>query len=439
MKILLINSPVRLDAKPSCIPYGLATIAATLREAGCDVEIYDINALRPPEDVVVRELETKTWDVVGVSGLITTYQFQKWLIPVLKQINPYAPVISGGGLATTNSELLFNRTPLDIAVIGEGEQTILDVCKALESGKDLETIDGIKFRRNGHVLNTTPRKNIDDLDTIPFPAWDLLPMEIYLKNPIWGDAAGNSSGFRKGVTVTRSMNIISSRGCPFSCNYCYHLFGRSSYRYRSVKNVIDEIEILVDRYGVDFIGFVDDNMMTSEKWIFEFCDALEKKKFPLTWGCHGRVTSAKPDILERMASAGCVWIGYGIESGSRQILDSMNKKASVEQAKTAMQNTRTSGIYPNTTFIFGYPGETAETIQKTIDFKRELGIKCGSFFATPYPGTPLYRKIQDQIKDEDSFIRSLGNATEFTINLTNFDDDTLFALKNAMDENRDVI
>jgi anaerobic magnesium-protoporphyrin IX monomethyl ester cyclase len=439
MKILLINAPIRLDAKPSCIPYGLATIAAALLKAGYDVEIYDINALRPSEDAVVSELKTKTWDVVGVSGLITTYQYQKWLIPVLKQINPQAPVISGGGLATTNSELLFRRTPLDIAVIGEGEQTMFELCTCIQMGDDLSSIPGIRYRWNGHIAKNPQRKNIETLDLIPFPAWDLLPMDIYRKNPIWGDIAGNSSGFRKEVTVTRSMNIISSRGCPFSCNYCYHLFGKSSYRCRSIQNVIYEIEILVDRYDVDFIGFVDDNMMASEKRVLEFCDALAKKKLPITWGCHGRVSSAKPDVLERMASVGCVWIGFGIESGSRKMLNAMNKKASVGQAKTAIRNTRAAGIYPNTTFIFGYPGETAETIQETVVFKRELGIECGSFFATPYPGTPLYNSISHRIENVEAFIQSLGNATEFAINLTDFDDDTLLALKNTMDENRDVI
>ena len=235
------------------------------------------------------------------------------------------------------------------------------------------------------------------------------------------------------------MNIISSRGCPMSCNYCYHLFGRSSYRFRSVQNVVDEIEILVDRYGVDFIGFVDDNMMASEKRIVEFCDTMEKKKFPITWGCHGRVASAKPAVLDRMAEVGCVWIGYGIESGSQKILDAMNKKAKVEQAKTAIKNTIKAGIYPNTTFIFGFPGETIETIQETVNFKNELEIECGSFFATPYPCTPLYEQIRDRIKDEEAFISRLGNASEFAINLTDFDDETLFELKSAMDGNRDVL
>ncbi|MBN1832767.1 MAG: B12-binding domain-containing radical SAM protein [Deltaproteobacteria bacterium] len=439
MKVLLINSPIRIDANPNCIPYGLATIAAVLRAQGFDVEIYDVNALRPLKEDISKSLKDMTWDLVGLSGLITTYKFQKWLIPELKAINSEAPVVSGGGLATSNSELLFNQTDVDITVIGEGEQTMLELCRAFKATGDLKEIPGIWFRQNGNIVKNEVRENIQNLNRMPFPAWDLLPMQIYLANPIWGDVANNSSGFRHDVRVTRSMNIISSRGCPFSCRFCYHLFGRSNYRFRSPQNVVDEIEILADRYEVDFVGFVDDNMMASERRLLEFCDLLEDRRFHITWGCHGRVTSAKAEVLERMAKIGCVWIGYGIESGSQKILDAMNKKATVAQAKEAVINTRRAGIYPNTTFIFGYPGETLETIQETIDFKREMGLECGSFFATPYPGTHLYEQALAQIQNEESFIQRLGNANEFSINLTEFDDETLFDLKKAMDENRDVI
>ena len=439
MKILLINVPIRLDASPSCIPYGLAAVASVLRDHGHEVEIYDVNALRPTKPEILDTLKIMHWDVVGISGLITTFEFQIWLIPHLKAMNPHAQVVSGGGLATSNSDLLFGCAPVDIAAIGEGENTMLELCRAIEHDEDIESISGIAFRKGDRIDHTAPRKNISELDSIPFPAWDLLPMETYLENPIWGNTAKNSSEFQPDVPVTRSMNIIASRGCPFSCNYCYHLFGRSDYRFRSPQNVVDEIETLVDRYTVDFIGFVDDNMMASEKRMFEFCNLMEKKRFPLTWGCHGRVASAKRDVLNRMGEVGCVWIGYGIESGSQGILDAMNKKSTVKQAKQAILDTRAAGIFPNTTFIFGYPGESLKTIQATVDFKREMNIKCNSFFATPYPGTPLYEQIRSRIGKEEMFIRSLGDATSFTVNLTELDNETLFRLKRAMDENRDVV
>ena len=435
MKILLINSPIRLDAEPNCIPYGLATIASCLRQEGFDVDIFDINALRPDKEKILSRLNNEKWDIVGISGLITTYKFQKWLIPELKRINPKAPVLSGGGLATSSSSLLFDYTDIDIAVIGEGEKTMIELCEAVSRRADLSQVRGIKYRDGENIIMTAPRENIHYLDEIPFPAWDLLPMDIYLKNPIWGNTANNSSGFLKDVKIGKSMNIISSRGCPFSCEYCYHLFGRSNYRFRSPENIIGEIEILIARYGVDFIGFVDDNMMASSERMEAFCRLVLKKKLNFAWGCHGRVTSATPETLSKMAEAGCVWIGYGIESGSQKILDKMNKKAIASQAERAIENTRKAGIFPNTTFIFGYPGETIETIQETVDFKKRLALECGSFFATPYPGTPLYRKMKHLITDEEQFIESLGNATEFSINLTDFSDDELFELKRKMDGN----
>lgn len=439
MKTLLINAPIRLEARPNCIPYGLATVAAVLRERGHEVKIYDANALRPDARRLEQDLLRAEWDIAGVSGLVTTFSFQVWIIERLKAMNPQAPVVSGGGLATSIPRLLFKNAPLDFAVLGEGEETMAELVETLERGDAPLSVQGLAYREEGRVRITPPRPNIPDLDTVPFPAWDLLPMEVYLPNPVWGGEARNSSGFPPHVRVSRSMNVISSRGCPFACEFCYHLFGRSHYRFRSAENVAAEVEQLVDRYGVDFVGFVDDNMMASEKRLLEFCDLLERRKLPITWGCHARVTSAKPDILQRMAETGCVWIGYGIESGSQRILDAMNKKVRVEEARRAVLRTRQAGMFANTTFIFGYPGETLETIQETIDFKKSLGIRCGSFFATPYPGTPLYEKCRDRIPDEETYILSLGNATQFTVNLTDFEEARLFRLKQAMDENSDVL
>ena len=439
MNILLINPPIRETAKPNCMPYGLATIAEVLRRNGFEVDIYDINALRYSKERVTKDLADLSWDVVGVSGLITTYAYQKWLIDALNAMRPEALIVSGGSLATCRSDILFRNTKVDVTVLGEGEVTMLELCMAIDQGTNVADIHGLGFRKNGSYVLTPPRTNIEDLDAVPFPAWDLIPMPVYMKNPVWGDAAKNSSGFRPDITVTRSMNVISSRGCPFGCKYCYHLFGRSRYRFRTPQNVIDEMELLVERYGIDFIGFVDDNMMASEKRLLDFCDLIIKRRLPVAWGCHGRVTSARPAVLQAMAQAGCVWIGYGIESGSQKILDAMNKNATVEEARKAVIETRKAGIFANTTFIFGYPGETRETIQETIDFKKDLGIECISFFATPYPGTPLYEEIRGRIGDEEALVQSLGDATEFAINLTDFSTEELFQLKKAMDSNEDVM
>lgn len=414
-KVLLINSPIRLDARPNCIPYGLATIASLLRQHGFPVQIYDINAERDSAKTIINKLKYKyEWDIVGVSGLVTTLKFQKSLIRVLNIINPNGHIVVGGGAEKYISTSPYgNPYSVWATVSGEGEKTFLRLCNAKLDFGDY-TVEQIK-----------------NIDCLPHPAWDLLPMWIYLKNPIWGDVANNSSGFNKGVKVTRSMNILTSRGCPHNCNFCYHQF--KGFRQRSVESVLWEIDLLVDRYGIDFLGAVDDNMMVNEKWITQFCEELLFRDYDLKWGCHGRVDKAKPEILKLMKEAGCVWIGYGIESGSQKILDAMNKGFTVEQAAKAITDTRAVGIYPNTTLIYGYPGETPETVVETVIFKKRLGIKAGSFYVTPYPGTKLWEQVKHKIPDEEDFVLRLGNATQYVENFTEMPDEYFHNYKKVYD------
>lgn len=433
MRILLINSPIRLDAPPNCIPYGLATIAAVLRNAGHYVEILDLNALRPDEAETARLIRGGDWDLIGLSGLITTYAFQKRLAPMLREIHPGAFLVTGGGLATSVPRLVMEKMPAHAAVLGEGEITALELAGALESGGDLRDIDGLAWRDGAEIRFNGPRKNIEDLDTLPLPAWDLLPMETYLRNPVWGGGAHNSSGFPADVPCERSVNIISSRGCPRGCRFCYHLFGQSDYRFRSAPNIIGEIRLLVERYRIDFAGFVDDNFMAKAERVLEFCDLLEAEPYRISWGCHGRADSARPEILRRMRRAGCVWIGYGIESGSQRILDAMNKRQTVEQMEAAIAATRKAGVFANTTFIYGWPGEDERSVRETAEFKRRLGIEAGSFFATPYPGTALFDEVRGRLGDLEAFILRLGNATDFVVNLTSMEGGEYFGLKEIYD------
>ncbi len=419
MRVLLINAPVRLNARPNCIPYGLATIASVLRAEGHSVDLFDVNALRPEFADVERFLASRRWDLVGLSGLITTYAWQKRIAAVLRERQPGAFLVSGGGLATCVPEFALEKIALDAAVLGEGERTMAE----LAAGKRPVDVDGLALRDGDGVKFTNPRRNIADLDTVPYPAWDLLPMDVYLKNPIWGGTAANSSGFPEDVKVERSMNVISSRGCPYSCKFCYHLFGRGRYRFRSAENIAGEVDLLVRDYGVDFIGFVDDNFMASRRLVSDFCELLGRRNYKVRWGCHGRVDSARPEVLRQMRDAGCVWIGYGVESGSPKILKAMGKQTSVEQAEAAILAARDAGIFANATFIYGYPGEDEQTVRETLEFKRRLGINVTSFYATPYPGTPLFEEhTRHRIADMEGFIESLGNATDFVINLTDFSD-----------------
>lgn len=420
MRVLLINVPVREEDIPRNFPTGLGIIAQVLRQKGHEVSVLDINAQRFSREMacgVIAALPDP--DVIGVSGLISTYKYQKWFFPQLKRLKPRAILVAGGGCATAVPELLLEKTPCDYVVMGEGETTFAELLDAMAAGRDCQGISGTGCLVDGHAVFGPTRGNVADLDSLPLPAYDLFPTEIYLSNPIW---------FRGGEHGA-SMNMISSRGCPMDCGFCYHLFGRRSYRQRSAAHVIAEVRLLKERYGVKFIAFVDDNMMVNPAFLSEFCGLMGP--LGIEWGCHGRVDCVSRERLRMMRKSGCVWLGFGIESGSQRILDRMNKRVTVEQARAAVQLTREEGICPNCTFIFGYPGEDMESIRETMRFQLGLCLAKSFFLATPYPGTPLYAEARSKglIKDEEEFILSLNDAADFTVNLTGFSDRQLLGLR----------
>lgn len=423
-RVLLINSVIREFASPNNVPLGILYLSSMLKKFGHQVTVCDMNVLRtidPDREKWLKQYIDE-YDIIGLSGLIVTYKEQRrYLDFIMEHYKDFGKplLISGGGLATSVPEFTLRNMPeLDAVCIGEGEYTIVDIA---DNGIS-EKVAGIAFMRDGKLTFTKQREYIKNLDEIPFPDWQALGeyIEIYLKNPIWGASAGNSSKIN--YVAKRSMNMIVSRGCPHSCSFCYHyVFGRN-YRLRSVRNVIDEISTLKELYDIDFVGFVDDNTTANRQWILDFADALEELNIRIHWGGSARVDQVDPFMLRKLRSSGCEWIGFGIESANPDILRAMKKKITPEQAKVAMQMVRDAGIYANATFIAGYPGETIETLRDTARFMRRNNCLNSMFYATPYPGTELYEKCKGKIlevyKDEDAYIKNLGDATEFRINLS---------------------
>ena len=424
MKILLINPPVRVNEPPRHIPIGLGIIANVLLSEGHEVKILDINAERLSNSEVKEKIDLKSkYEIIGTGGLITTYKYLKWLIPELKNYNPNSKIVVGGGVVTERPTLLLSRTPADIAVIGEGEITMTEIVSALEKNSSLETVKGIAYKKENRQIQVNPaRPLIKELDNLPFPAYDLFPIDVYLHNVSHATVIGKKT----------EMSMITGRGCPYNCNYCYHIFGRGA-RTRSVDNVIEEIRYLMEKYKVESIALLDETFTLNKKRVMEFCSKMLLEKIDIPWTCLARVNLVDREMLKKMKQAGCYRVGYGIESGSQQILDNMNKKVTVEQAKKAIKLTRSTGLVCGTTFMFGYPGESLETIKETVYFCKQLLIAPSFFFTTPYPGTKLYKEVKDRIikkyGDEEKFIEVLGDVSEFTINLTDFSDEELFKLK----------
>ncbi|MBC8489151.1 MAG: radical SAM protein, partial [Bacteroidetes bacterium] len=203
-------------------------------------------------------------------------------------------------------------------------------------------------------------------------------------------------------------------------------------------NVVDEIKYLIDEYGIDSLLILDETFTINKKRVSEFCKQIKKEKIDIPWSCYARVNLVDQPMLNEMKSSGCYRVGYGIESGSQRILNQMDKKVTVEQAKEAIRMTREAGLICGTTWMFGYLGENISSIQETINFCKEMLISPSFFYTTPYPGNNLYEKVKNKIiekyGDEEKFISVLGDASDFTINLTDFSDEELHRLKKETEE-----
>lgn len=418
MNILLINPPCR---SPNMVPLGLGYIASVLRNSGHKVNILDINAYQYSDGEVEDKIKAMEYDCVGIGGLTTTYKYVKWLSGLIKRWRPETPIVAGNMVVTAQPQLLLKNSKVDIAIIDEGELTAQELFSALSEGGDLSGINGLWYKKDGKICQNPNRPRIKDLDKLPFPAWDLFPMHIYLKNPIHIEFG------------LKSINVCAVRGCPYCCSYCSRPFGRSVYA-RSADNIIEEIKEAKHRYGVEYVAFSGDHFLVNHAWIFELCEKIIRTKLKVKWGATGRVNLIDKKILWTMRNAGCICLGYGFESGSQRILNNMDKRATVEQAQEAIRLTRETGIYVLSSFMFGMVGETKETIQETIDFIKRMRIpEDRLLFTTPYPNTPLYelaRRMGRLPLDEDKYVESLGEMHHTClVNLTDFSDNELLRLK----------
>jgi radical SAM superfamily enzyme YgiQ (UPF0313 family) len=413
MKVLLIQPPHFYGGtsyEPTHFPLGLAYIASSLVRAGHQVEVLDIWAHQYVQDEVLYQISTKCdSDIVGITALSTQYKYIKWLVENIKRYLD-VKIIIGGPLATHSSQIVLNHTASDICVLGEGDITITEVLSNLSNLKDVE---GIAFKdESGSIISTPPRPYIKDLDTIPFPAWDLFPMDIYLKYCRLKDFN------------LPSVIVVSSRGCPYNCTFCSKTF--KGARFRSINNVVKEIHQLKKTYHIKGVQFSDELLLSTRERTYELCDKI--KPLNIKWICQGRCNLVDFLLLKRMKEAGCVAVGYGVESGSQTILNNMRKGITAEQSKIAIKDTYKAGLTPIIQFMYGHPGETRETLEETVDFFRTIPYigRITLSVTTVFPGTTLYKKALDEgyIKDEERYLEQLEGwgSTDYSSPLINFTD-----------------
>ena len=371
---------------------GLLYLAAAVREQGFIPTIIesDIENLDPGE-VASRLIEARP-EYIGIT-LFTVGVWQAAQIArKVKQRYPDIQIIVGGPHISSMAMETMQRFPeFDIAVIHEGEQVLPALLKELQNGRDLSRIAGIIHRQHGELQQTPPAPSISDLDSLPLPAWDLLPNfpDTYL--PAIYD-------YPQSPVAT----LVASRGCPFLCKFCDTSTFGARVRANSPEKVFQMMQHLSQRFGIRHIQFVDDLFLASKIRTLQLCDLLIASDLNLTWSCTARVDTVKPEVLKRMKQAGCWEISFGLETGSNALLQKMEKAARIEVSEQAVNWTAAAGIRCKGLFMLGYPGETRDTMRQTREFVRRLPMTTMNLSKfTPYPGSPVYRDIYGtRIRDD---------------------------------------
>jgi anaerobic magnesium-protoporphyrin IX monomethyl ester cyclase len=362
---------------------GLLYVAAALRPH-CVVEVLDMTF--QDESAVARVLATKKPRIVGVHGNIVCREGAASVIRQAKAAG--ATVIAGGPDPSTYEELFLGQYGADYIVAGEAEFTVVELVQALLSGEPPEkirTIAGLVFLKDGQVSRSNPRPLVKDLDLLPMPAWDMIDLEPYFS--AWRKRWGYSS-----------LHIMTSRGCPFNCNWCSKEIFARSFRQHSPERVVDEMLLLRDHYGVDRIWLADDIVGPNKKWMERWHVEVLQRQAQIPFECLTRVDLVDELTIRQLKDIGCWKIYYGAESGSQKVLDAMEKGIKVEQIYEATRITKAAGIQVGFFIMFGYLGEELEDIRLTEKMLKELQPETAGFsVAYPLKGTPFYEKVKAQM------------------------------------------
>ncbi|MEW6618227.1 MAG: radical SAM protein [bacterium] len=424
MKTLIIYPCLRPERPHRNFPIGLAYIASAIERAGYKFDILDIEAHRYTASGLEDILKKKEFDVVAFGTLVTGYKIAKFLSRLIRDINKDAVIIAGNSVASSIPEVLLSKTEVDIAVMGEGDITIVELLDAIERNRPLEEVKGIYFKRNGKIISTPKRQVIPEINRIPIPNWDIFDMQVYVNEAIH-DIAEPYPIPKESI---RAFVMNTARGCPFHCTFCYHVFRKDKYRYRTPESILSEIVLLQKKYGINYINFYDELTFFSKKQANEFVDKLLESGLKFFWNADVRAnlfTEDDIEILKKFKKAGCIGLGYSLESGYPDILKSMNKKLVVEDFIRQKKALDLVNIKTFTSIVLGYPQETPETLKQTFDICYELDVYPSVGYLLPQPGTPMYElaKKNGLIEDEEEYLLGLGDRQDLRINLTNMPDD----------------
>jgi radical SAM superfamily enzyme YgiQ (UPF0313 family) len=418
MKVLLINISLRPNSPTLLPPVGLAYIATAISQAGYGLEILDIDAHRYSDQEVEKMIKEKDFDVAAMGCIVTGYKEVKKLAQMIKKYKN-VPIIAGNSVASSIPELLLKNTDVDIAVIGEGDITDVEVLKTIESKRPLSEVKGIWYKEDGEIFANAPREAIADIDSIPFIDWSLFDINKYIeKSKIY-----MNEPYPVPYDELRSLPVNTARGCAFKCTFCYHVFRDDRYRVRSPKSVCEEIKILKEKYDINYINFFDELTFYSKKQCENFVDTLMEYDLGVYWKacCRGNLFKEEDiELVSKLKRAGCVGLAYSLESASEEILKAMNKKLNKNEFIEQTRVLKKAGLAVWTSLVIGYPQETEETLKETFDCCYDAEIYPSVGYLVPLPGTPIYQYALETgaIKNQEEYLLNAGDRQDFRVNLT---------------------
>ena len=386
--ILLIN-PYDENALKNALgfitpPLNLMYLASSLEKESYSVKIVDDDLLQMGYEKVSELAGKLNPQLVGVTATTSTIKSALKYVELVKNILPNSLTVMGGPHTTfMPSETLKSSKNLDVVVMGEGEETMVDLANhSTENSHGLDEVKGIVYRdlKSENLKATQKRPLIKDLDALPFPARHLVPFDSY------------------GASKEQTGGIITSRGCVYNCNYCSSsLIMGKKFRSRSPDNVVDEIEELINNYQIRDIGFMDDTFMLNKRRANDIANEIKARDLDISFVASSRVDSVDQNLLQNLKNSGLKTIYYGVESGSQRILNLMKKGITLKQAEDAVKSAKNVNLEVLTSFILGYPGETEEDMNKSIKFSTKLDSDyCQYSILTPFPGTPIYNELKEK-------------------------------------------
>ncbi len=361
-------------------PLNLMYLASSLEKASFSVEIVDDDLLQMGYEKVSQLAAKLNPQIIAITATTSTVKTALKYMKLIKNLLPDSLSVIGGPHPTFMPMEVLKDSFIDVVVMGEGEETMVDLSSNyIDNNPDLGNISGIAYNdpNTENVKFTQPRPLIKDLDSLPLPARHLIPFDSY------------------GVSKEQSGGMITSRGCAFSCGYCSSsLIMGKKFRSRSPENVVDEIEELLYNYKIRDIAFMDDTFMLNKKRARGIAQEIKDRDLDVSFVASSRVDMVDYNLLEKLKTSGMSTLYYGVESGSQRILDSMKKGITLKQAEDAVGSAKNAGLKVLTSFILGYPGETEEDINKTINFSIKLNPDYSQYsILTPFPGTPIYNEL----------------------------------------------